>query len=30
MENYVPERGVAPAFEKAYNYYYHRYNMLKE
>ena len=29
-ENYVPERGVAPAFEKAYNYYYHRYNMLKE
>lgn len=29
-KHYVPERGVAKPFEMAYNYYYHRYNMLKE
>ena len=26
---YTPQRGAAPDFEKAHNYYYHRYNMLK-
>lgn len=26
-EGYTPERGAAPEFEKAWNYYYHRYNL---
>lgn len=30
MAHYIPERGVAPEFEIAFNHYYHRFNMLKE